>query len=243
MAHHLRRLLSLALLSSLAACSTTPRGGAKVKNTTKTFTTVVVDAGHGGRDQGADRRYGGREKILTLDLARRLDSKLRESQFNTVMTRTSDVYVPLEQRVDVLNTQKNAVLVSLHFNDARKRDVYGFESYFFSPASKKLAQRIQGNLLTIPKTRDRRVRFGNLQVLRDARYPAVLIECGFLSNRNEGRRVRDAKYRELLADRIAEAIVDLRYGSGVYSARAQAVVAPDVPAAESSGPGLPPPIR
>src|SRR6266536_4853077 len=119
------RLVVVAFVASLAACSTVRTTG--VKNTGKTFTTVVVDAGHGGKDNGAYRRFGGAEKIATLDVAQRLDRKLRESQLKTVMTRSSDVFIPLDQRVAIENSQKNAIFVSIHFNDSRRRGVHGFE--------------------------------------------------------------------------------------------------------------------
>src|SRR4030095_1115017 len=86
-----RGIITLGLVASFAACSTvgTPRG----KNTSKTFSTVVVDAGHGGKDSGAYRRYGPPEKTVTLDVAQRLERKLREAQIKTVMTRDSDVFI------------------------------------------------------------------------------------------------------------------------------------------------------
>src|SRR5664279_4117553 len=101
------RILALVLPGLLAACATTPREATTAKDTSKTFTTVVVDAGHGGKDNGAYRKFGGAEKIATLDVARRLERKLRESQLKTVMTRSSDAFIPLEQRVAIENRQKN----------------------------------------------------------------------------------------------------------------------------------------
>ena len=237
------RLISSAVaigsLILLGACATTPR--AAVKNTTKTFTTVVVDAGHGGKDNGAYRRFGGAEKIATLDVAQRLDRKLRESQLKTVMTRSSDVFIPLDQRVAIENSQKNAIFVSIHFNDSRRRGIHGFETYYHSGDSFDLANRIQGKLMTIPHSTNRGVHTANFRVLRLAYYPAVLVECGFLSNRSEGNQARDWEYRELLADRIAEAIVEQRYGPGVYRVSPQ-VAAQTQPQAESStgGTGLAP---
>ena len=208
------RLLILALVASLAACSTVGTTG--VKNTSKTFTTVVVDAGHGGKDSGAYRRYGPPEKTVALDVAQRLQRKLRESQLKTVMTRDSDVFIPLNDRVAMENKQKNAVFVSIHFNDSRKRGTRGFETYYHSGASVDLANRIQQKLMTIPNSANGGIHTANFRVLRLANCPAVLVECGYLSNRNEGNQARDWEYRELLADRIAEAIVEQRYGTGVY---------------------------
>jgi N-acetylmuramoyl-L-alanine amidase len=213
------RLFLLAFSALLGACAT-GRGPLAVgtKNTDKTFNTVVVDAGHGGKDNGAYRRFGGAEKIATLDVAKRLSRKLRESDFKIVMTRTSDVFIPLEERVAIENAQENCVFVSIHFNDSRRRGIRGFETYYHSGNSFDLAYRIQSKLMTIPNSANRGVHTANFRVLRLAKYPAVLVECGFLSNPREGGEARDSDYREQLADKIAEAIVEQRYGAGVYRA-------------------------
>jgi N-acetylmuramoyl-L-alanine amidase len=233
MSRLIRRGFVFALAGLLAACATAPKG--VIKNTGKTFNTVVVDAGHGGKDNGAYRRFGGAEKVATLDVAKRLDRKLRESQLKTVMTRSTDVFIPLEQRVAIENAQKNCVFVSIHFNDSRRRGIHGFETYYHAANSVDLANRIQLKLMTIPHSANRGVHRANFRVLRLAIYPAVLVECGFLSNRLEGGEARDSEYRELLADRIAEAIVEQRYGPGVY--RASAGIATKPP---GEGPGLAP---
>jgi N-acetylmuramoyl-L-alanine amidase len=214
MSQILRNVSIVALSALLGACATAPTGG--IKDTSRSFNTVVVDAGHGGRDNGAYRRYGGAEKIATLDVAKRLERKLRESELKTVMTRSADVYVSLDQRVAVENAQKNSIFVSIHFNDSRRRVIRGFETYYHSPASRDLAMRIQVKLGTIPRSTNRGVHFASFRVLRLANYPAVLVECGFLSNRREGSGARSAEFREQLADKIAEAIVEQRYGPGVY---------------------------
>src|SRR4029077_11401723 len=214
MARLITRIVTLAFVESLAACSTVGTPG--VKNTTKTFTTVVVDAGHGGKDSGAYRRYGPPEKTVALDVAQRLEHRLRESQINTVMNRDSDAVIPLNDLVAMKNKQKNAVFVSIHFNDSRKRKTRGFETYYHSSASFDLANRVQQKLMTIPNSANGGIHTANFRVLRLANCPSVLVECGYLSNRSEGNQARDSEYRELLADRIAEAIVEQRYGAGVY---------------------------
>src|ERR1700681_4863216 len=148
----------------LASCSSMPQ--ARVNDTTRTCTTVVVDAGHGGKDNGAYRRYGGAEKSATLDVATRLAAKLRESQFRTVMTRSSDVFVPLDERAAISNSQKNAIFVSVHFNDSRRRGIHGFETYYHSLVARNLAYRIQQRLVTIPGSANRGVKTANFRVLR-----------------------------------------------------------------------------
>lgn len=206
----------LTLLCILSGCSSV--SGPNAKNTSHTFTSVVVDAGHGGKDNGAYRRSGPPEKVATLDVAQRLNRKLRESQFRTVMTRDSDVFISLDRRVEIENAQANSIFVSIHFNDSNRRGIRGFETYYHSPYAISLAQKIQGKLITMPRAVNRGVKHANFRVLRKARYPAVLVECGFLSNRREGGAAAAASYREQLADKIAEAIVEARYGGGVYNA-------------------------
>src|SRR5438876_6909705 len=215
------RIVAIAFVTWLAGCSTVRTHG--VKNTSRTFSTVVVDAGHGGKDSGAYRRYGPPEKIVTLDVAQRLERKLRESQIKTIMTRDSDVFIELNDRVATENAQKNAIFVSIHFNDSRKRGTRGFETYYHSGASFDLANTIQQKLMTIPNSANGGVHTANFRVLRLANCPAVLVECGYLSNRSEGNQARDWEYRELLADRIAEAIVEQRYGCGVYRPNPQII--------------------
>lgn len=226
----LNRIVTIGFVALLPACASMRH--AAVKNTSKTFSTVVVDAGHGGKDSGAYRRYGPPEKMVALDVAQRLNRKLRESQLKTVMTRDSDVFIELNDRVAIENAQKNAIFVSIHFNDSRRRGVRGFETYYHSGASFDLANGIQAKLMTIPNSKNGGVHTANFRVLRLASCPAVLVECGYLSNRSEGNQARDSEYRELLADRIAEAIVEQRYGAGVYHGSQQV-------AAQSSQPEAP----
>src|SRR5437868_8207277 len=210
----IRLLLALVGCVVLSSCGTAPE--LRVKDTTRTFTTVVVDAGHGGKDNGAFRRFAGAEKNATLDVATRLAAKLRESQFRVVMTRSSDVFIPLDDRAAISNRQKNAIFVSVHFNDSGRRGIRGFETYYHSSVARPLAYRIQEHLMTLPGAVNSGVKKANFRVLRKATYPAVLVECGFLSNRKEGANARSANRRDDLADKIAEAIVDARYGKGTY---------------------------
>ena len=160
MPRFIRYLILPILLGAIAGCTTTNGPvGPPVKDTTRSFTTVVVDAGHGGKDNGAFRKYGGAEKIATLDVAQRLARKLKESQLRTVMTRSSDVFIPLEERARIENAQTNSVFVSIHFNDSRKRGVHGFETYYHSSTSREMAERIQNHLLTIPHSANLRSAF------------------------------------------------------------------------------------
>src|SRR6516225_11649028 len=239
MSRKAHRLLLLAFAALLSACAT-GRGPSEVatKDTGRSFDTVVVDAGHGGKDNGAYRQFGGAEKLATLDVAKRLFHKLRESDFETVMTRSTDVFISLEDRVAIENAQKDAIFVSIHFNDSRRRGIRGFETYYHSGPSFDLANQIQAKLMTIPNSANGGVHTANFRVLRLASCPAVLVECGYLSNRSEGNKARDWEYRELLADRIAEAIVEQRYGPGIYHGSQQVATQspqPEIPTGVTPG--------
>ena len=228
-------VLLVATCAMLASCAGS--GGVARKDTSRTFTTVVVDAGHGGKDAGNYRRNAPPEKVVTLDVAQRVNRKLRDSGFRTVMTRSSDVFVPLDRRVDIGNGQNNSIFVSVHFNDARRSGIRGIETYYASPYARSLAQRIQGKLLTLPGAQNRGVKTANFRVVRNAVYPSVLVECGFLSNRKEAAQAKSAVYREMLADRIAAAIVEERHGSGARVAASRATAAADIGGAGGTAPG------
>lgn len=210
-------LVCLGAIVFLGGCATV------ATNTSHTFDTVVVDAGHGGKDSGAWRRHGPPEKAVALDVALRVNRKLHESQLKTVLTRANDTFIPLDDRIALGNREKNSIFVSIHFNDSRRRGVEGVETYYHSPYAYDLASAIERNLATLPGTVNRGVHTARFRVLRNAHYPSVLVECGYLSNRSEARDAADANYREKLADKIAEAIVDYRYGAGIYREKATVV--------------------
>ncbi len=199
--------LSLLLVALLPGCATT---GGRVKDTTRTFDTVVIDAGHGGYDDGAKSRWGGREKNHALSVAQKLRPKLAGAGFKTVMTRNSDVFIELNERARISNRQNNAIFVSVHFNDSPRRKIRGAEVYYRSSVSRPLAQRILGRIDAIPGCTARYVKTANFRVLKLNQYPAVLVECGYLSNRSEGSTCASSKHHERLAQAIASAIIEAR---------------------------------
>jgi N-acetylmuramoyl-L-alanine amidase len=201
------RLLLLAACSALAACAGT--GG--VRNTSRSFTTVVIDAGHGGHDAGTRSSRLMLEKQAALDTALRLDRKLRAAGFRTVLTRKGDYFVGLDARNAVSNRERNAIFVSIHFNEARaKRYIRGAETYYSSSPSAELARRILRHLGAVPGNSARFAKTARFRVIRKNRNPAVLVECGYMSNRGEAARVATPGYREALAGAIAAAIAEQR---------------------------------
>lgn len=198
--------LALSALWLLSGCESEMA----VKNTSHTFRTVVIDAGHGGHDMGTHSRWGGTEKMAALDTALRLEPKLRAAGFHTVLTRNSDYFVPLGGRTALSNQQENAIFVSLHYNEGPSREAHGVETYYRSKYARELAQRIQSSITSLPGVASRGVKTANFWVLRRNEYPAVLVEGGFFSNPAEGSRCANPGYREALATAIAAAIVAQR---------------------------------
>jgi N-acetylmuramoyl-L-alanine amidase len=174
------------------------------------FSTVVIDAGHGGFDRGGIPSNIIPEKGVALDVARRLRAHLANAGFRTVMTRSSDTFVTLGRRVSIANAQRRAIFVSVHFNSARRAGANGIETFYGSARSKDLARVIQRNAMKTTSGENRGVKRAKYYVLRNSRNPAVLIECGFLTNRQDARRASSSEYRDRLARQIAKAIIDYR---------------------------------
>ena len=174
------------------------------------FSTVVIDAGHGGHDRGGIPGQRVAEKVLALDVAKRLEKTLRSAGIKTVMTRRSDVFVSLGARAAMANRYRDAIFVSIHFNSAYRTGARGLETYYHHRSALPLAMRIQGNLMRAVRTENRGVKRRGFYVLRNTRMPSVLVECGFLTNPIEARQAKSSRHRQRLARQIAEAIVSYR---------------------------------
>lgn len=172
--------------------------------------TVVIDAGHGGVDNGGVPGQRILEKPLTLDISRRLSSALRSRGFRTVMTRSGDYFVGLNRRCAISNSQRGAIFVSIHLNSARREGASGIETYYYSRSSAALASTIHSAIVRATGAENRGVRRRGFYVLRHNSRPAVLCECGFLTNRAEGSRLKNSSHRQRIANAIAAAI-DARY--------------------------------
>jgi N-acetylmuramoyl-L-alanine amidase len=211
-----RRALVL-LVACAAACLFSSCAGG-VKDTSRTFTGVVLDAGHGGHDSGTTSRYAGREKDAALDVVMRLRPKVAAAGFRTVLTRKNDTFIPLDTRASISNREHNVIFVSVHFNDTRRSQIRGTEVYYNSQCSAQIARNILNQIAAIPGASSRGIHTANFRVLRKAQYPAVLVECGYFSNPVEGRRCANGAYRELLAEAIARGISIQRHGSATMLA-------------------------
>jgi len=125
------RILGCAAGCAAAIVAATPAaaGGASALDR---FDTVVLDAGHGGDDEGARGAHGVVEKELVLDVARRLRARLGDAGLRVVLTRERDLYVPLEQRTAIANDARGDLFISIHANAASARAARGIETFFLS---------------------------------------------------------------------------------------------------------------
>ncbi len=170
------------------------------------FDTVVLDPGHGGHDLGGLPGQRVSEKALNLDVAMRVERLLRAEGYRTAMTRRRDVFVSLPGRVALGDRYRNAVFVSIHFNSAPRREASGIETFYYRADSRELAASILGRVMRVARTENRGVKRRGFYVIRHGRNPAVLVECGFLTNPSEARICSSAAYRQRLAEQIARGI-------------------------------------
>ena len=172
----------------------------------KGFKTVIIDAGHGGKDSGAiSPSTGQKEKDLTLDMAKRLRGEL-SGEFKTILMRDDDTFVDLDERVTRAN-QYGGVLVSMHFNSGPS-GIRGPETYYWRVDSHGLAVRCQQAMNSVcpDKSGNRGLVRRRIRLTRNPEIPCLLLEGGYLSNATEARLCADPGYRQKLAHAIAGAI-------------------------------------
>src|SRR5947209_366195 len=168
--------------------------GTKVGNISKGgFTTVVLDAGHGGKDNGGTSRRGSNpfqlEKNLTLDTAKRVRDLLRRSGFRVAMMRDGDYFIELDDRVARANKEgSKAILVSIHYNATGNSSANGAETYFWRADSHGLATRVERAMAGRGGQRYGGVIRRRLRLTRNPDIPCILCECAYLSNPEDNRR-------------------------------------------------------
>ncbi len=207
---HLVLPLVAGLLASCAApsgniASSSGRDALGHRPGPKGFRTVVIDAGHGGSDSGArSPSTGDLEKNLALDVAKRVQREL-SGQFRTVMMRSDDTFVDLDDRVAKASQYGDGVLVSIHFNSGPSH-LHGPETFYWRVDSYSLARRIQRKLEILADPSERGLVRRRLRLTRNPQIPCVLVECDYISNAEEARFASDPGYRGRLAGAIASAI-------------------------------------
>ena len=198
---------------------------------------VIIDAGHGGKDTGArNDTYGILEKDLTLNVAVRLKRLLEKAGFQVKLTRSNDVFIPLEKRSKITNRYGADFFISLHFNSAASPEPSGFEVFAMTPqnqpSTKKpkptdedaewfpgnnndpwnmlAAYHVERALVQGLGGPDRGVKRARFSVLKHLDCPGVLVELGFLSHRKTAKQVRSSEYRQLIAQSLCQGVMTYR---------------------------------
>ena len=172
--------------------------------------TVIIDAGHGGKDPGAV--HGDyREKDQTLGIAKRLQVKLAEKNIHSILTRDKDEYIPLLHRAEIARKIKdNAVFISIHLNASKSHEASGFESFVLSRTSGKLQDILHEAIATLNakyRIKDRGKKEASFLVLKHVNHiPAILLELFFIDADIE--KIKDSNYYSEVATVIATAITD-----------------------------------
>ncbi|MED3663915.1 N-acetylmuramoyl-L-alanine amidase [Geobacillus stearothermophilus] len=169
--------------------------------------TIVLDAGHGGKDGGAQSVDGIKEKELTLETAKLLKNKLQSYGARVVLTRSGDEYVPLSARVAAARLYQADAFISLHYDSAADPDASGITIYYYDRfADYELAQSFQGLFRQLSALPFRGIAFGDYYVLRENEKPSVLLELGYLSNRSDAAVVATNGYQEAVTTAIVNAM-------------------------------------
>ncbi len=204
------------------------------------FRTVILDPGHGGKDPGATNPFGTEAKY-NIKVAGLVKKRLEAQGYKVVMTRDTDVFQSLQQRVDFANSVKeNAVYISIHFNSGG-RSARGIETFTLSPpgvshygrnfrpddlqsragnqhdsANIALATAIHGTLLfrLRKNTLDRGIKRARFSVLSGVRHPAILLEGGFMTHPSEARLIENPSYQAAIASGIVDAVGKYRFAVG-----------------------------
>ncbi len=169
---------------------------------------VVSDPGHGGKDSGAPGLGGLLEKDVILPIGKRVAQILEQNGVQAVMTRDADFFVELQGRVDIANRVNANLFVSIHANSVDNRpDVNGLEVYYYD-SGYALAEVVRNTLLQdIGTLKDRGTRKARFYVLRKNSMPAILVETGYMTGREDNPRLASPSYQSRMADAIARGIL------------------------------------
>jgi N-acetylmuramoyl-L-alanine amidase len=167
--------------------------------------TIVVDAGHGGKDHGAIRE-GIREKDLNLNVALKLRDELQSRGYTVFMTRTEDEFLSLKEITEEAASYKPDIFISVHHNSSTNPAIYGLETYYYHGFSLNLAKDIHTNLASSLPVVDRGVRQAKFYVINHTSVPSVLLELGYVSNATEREAIANSWRQKQEAKAIADGV-------------------------------------
>lgn len=168
--------------------------------------TIIIDPGHGGSDVGATRE-GIYEKDLTLDISKRVEAILKKKGYDVQMTRATDVYVGLKERVIFTEEKKGDLFVSIHVNSSVSPEGHGIETHYYTPVSYDFAQIVHKQLANSINAKDRGLFKSKFYVINNDIAPSILVETGFISNPAERASLMTEARKQKTAEAIAEGII------------------------------------
>jgi N-acetylmuramoyl-L-alanine amidase len=201
-----RFILVVAVLASFAFIKP------KDSNPKKTI-TVVIDAGHGGHDEGMIVE-GFSEKEIVASIAQKIKKNNSAENIIIHLTRTDDRFISLQDRTNFINNLKPNLVLSLHVNGNKDTEASGVELYI-SPKnatyenSKKIAEDLNARLVNNNNLKSRGVKDANFTILQDTNYPSITVELGFLSNTKDRAYLTNDEQQEKIAESILELISTL----------------------------------
>ena len=202
--------------------STVPAASAAVSEGKR---TIVIDSGHGGADGGCVGVNGCIEKDINLAIAKDLAELLRLSGFNVIMTRTEDISLhsqgveglrnqkvsDMENRLEIIKSYPDSLFVSIHQNQYTEPEYFGAQMFYTTNNSgnAKLAQIMQECFAELQPGNDREIKLidNDLYLFKNTQQPAVLAECGFLSNPNDAANLSDSEYQKKVAFTVYRGII------------------------------------
>ena len=188
---------------------------------------IIIDAGHGDPDGGAVSKNGVKESELNLQIAQKLALKLKENNFEVIMTRKDENNIAsesmqnkkireiksddLNNRVKIANESGASILVSIHMNKFEDSKYRGWQTFYSknSENGKKLAESIQSSIGECIEYENKRtaLKIEGIKIIDKSLIPAVIVECGFLSNEEECKLLQEEEYQEKLAEGIKNGII------------------------------------
>ena len=166
---------------------------------TLTGKTIVIDAGHGGRDPGYVGKSGIFEKFLNLKIALKLEKLLKEAGAKVIMTRTKDISTKDRNIVNLANSKRADLFVDIHLNCYFSPRIGGTETYYFNPQSKKFAGIMQKALCKTIKSRNRGIKKVTYYTIHHTKMPAVLVEAVYLTNPKEEKLILQPEFQSQVA--------------------------------------------
>ena len=212
-------LLFILIVAGFIILNKNLREAATSENVTEAEYKVVLDAGHGGADPGKVGINNVLEKDINLQIANKVKAILEQKGIKVIMTRERDEMLgdglesekgqDMKARVDIINKENPDLAVSIHQNSYTDQEVSGAQVFYYSESAegKEFAEKIQEKLLVFDEMNHRQAKANNnYYLLTRTKVPTVIVECGFLSNYEEYKKLSDQQYQEEISKVIVDGI-------------------------------------